>query len=209
MQDRLLVYVVALFAWLSFSPALRSQSAPASAPATQSKPDDNADAKWNSIPPIKPWYAGRKSAPAPKRDLSGVWDAAEADQLYSALEHDVIPAFYDRDEQGVPRRWVAKMRESLARLTPQFSANRTVREYTEQHYLPAASAYCSRASGSGKQALAIRQWQRQLAIHWNSLRFGEVHIESNPDRHNDCGCVHVLSFLFLSGAFGATIRLRH
>jgi glycogen phosphorylase len=111
------------------------------------------------------------------------WDAAEADQLYSVLEHDVIPAFYDRDEQGVPQRWVAKMRESLARLTPQFSANRTVREYTEQHYLPAASAYCSRASSSGKQAAAIRQWQRQLAIHWNSLRFGEVHIESDPDRH--------------------------
>jgi glycogen phosphorylase len=118
-----------------------------------------------------------------EHDDDPAWDAAEADQLYSVLEHDVIPAFYDRDEQGVPRRWVAKMRESLARLTPQFSANRTVREYTEQHYLPAASAYCSRASSSGKQAGAIRQWQRQLAIHWNSLRFGEVHIESDPDRH--------------------------
>ncbi|HLI84901.1 MAG TPA: alpha-glucan family phosphorylase [Bryobacteraceae bacterium] len=111
------------------------------------------------------------------------WDAAEADQLYSVLEHDVIPAFYERDEQGVPRRWVAKMRESLARLTPQFSANRTVRQYTEQHYLPAASAYCSRAASSGKQAGAIREWQRQLAFHWNRLRFGDVHIESDPRRH--------------------------
>jgi starch phosphorylase len=118
-----------------------------------------------------------------EHDDDPAWDAAEADQLYSVLEHDVIPAFYDRDEQGVPRRWVAKMRESLARLTPQFSANRTVREYTEEHYLPAASAYCSRASSSGKQAAAIRRWQRQLAIHWNSLRFGEVHIDSDSDRH--------------------------
>jgi glycogen phosphorylase len=111
------------------------------------------------------------------------WDAAEADQLYSVLEHEVIPAFYDRDQQGVPRRWVAKMRESLARLTPQFSANRTVREYTEEHYLPAAAAYCSRAASSGKQAVSIRQWQRQLAQHWNNLRFGEVHVDTNGQRH--------------------------
>jgi glycogen phosphorylase len=106
------------------------------------------------------------------------WDAAEAEELYRLLEQDVIPAFYERDEQGVPKRWVAKMRESLAKLTPQFSANRTVREYTEMHYLPAASSYCRRAAESGKMAAAICGWQRQLAQHWNNLRFGDTHLET-------------------------------
>ena len=69
------------------------------------------------------------------------WDAVEADALYELLEREVIPEFYARDEQGIPTAWVARMRESMARLTPRFSANRTVREYTEQHYLPAATAY--------------------------------------------------------------------
>ena len=77
------------------------------------------------------------------------WDAVEAEALYDLLEHEVIPEFYSRDEQGIPAAWVARMRESMARLTPQFCANRTVQEYTEQHYLPAATAYQKRAADKG------------------------------------------------------------
>ena len=69
------------------------------------------------------------------------WDAAEAETLYERLEQKVIPEFYARNEQGIPTGWVARMRESMAHLTPRYSADRTVREYTEQHYLPAAAAY--------------------------------------------------------------------
>ncbi|MBV9505047.1 MAG: alpha-glucan family phosphorylase [Acidobacteriia bacterium] len=111
------------------------------------------------------------------------WDAAEANAVYDLLEHDIVPAFYDRDSQGVPSRWVAKMRESLTRLTPQFSANRTVREYTEAHYLPAAAAYCRRAADGGNAAMEIRRWQRQVAEHWDNLRFGELHVETQGPEH--------------------------
>jgi starch phosphorylase len=111
------------------------------------------------------------------------WDAAEAEALYTTLERDVIPAFYDRDEQGVPRRWVAKMRESLARLTPQFSANRTVREYAESRYIPAAAEYCHRAAEGGKVAAALCKWQREIGLHWNSIRFGDIHVETDGTRH--------------------------
>jgi glycogen phosphorylase len=64
------------------------------------------------------------------------WDAVEADALYHLLEGEVIPEFYTRDENGIPTAWIKRMRESMARLTPRFSADRTVREYTEQPYLP-------------------------------------------------------------------------
>ena len=64
------------------------------------------------------------------------WDAMEAEALYTLFEEEVIPAFYTRDEHGVPTAWVARVRESMAHLTPRFSANRTVREYTER-VLPA------------------------------------------------------------------------
>jgi len=69
------------------------------------------------------------------------WDAVEAGALYDLLEREVIPEFYTRDESGIPTAWVKRMRESMTRLTPRYSATRTVREYTEQHYLRAASAY--------------------------------------------------------------------
>ena len=87
------------------------------------------------------------------------WDAVEADALYDLLEREVIPEFYTRDESGIPTAWVKRMRESMARLTPRFSANRTVREYTEQHYLPAAAAYRLRIANKGAIGRQIVDWQ--------------------------------------------------
>src|ERR1700726_734863 len=88
MSKCLVVSVVALLARLTLSPVLGAQPAPPK--AAEAKPE-----KWNGIPPIKPAYAGKKSAPAPRRDLSGIWDAAEEDggrQPSGALEHPALEA---------------------------------------------------------------------------------------------------------------------
>jgi glycogen phosphorylase len=61
-------------------------------------------------------------------DNDAGWDAAEAEQLYRLLEEQIVPSFYDQDDTGIPQRWVGKMRQSMARLTPRFSANRAIRE---------------------------------------------------------------------------------
>jgi starch phosphorylase len=111
------------------------------------------------------------------------WDAAEAEALYTLLEHEVIPAFYTRDAQGIPMAWVAKMRESMARLTPRFSAGRTVREYTDRYYLPAAAAYRQRAADNGKLGQEILSWQASLAQHWDAVRLGELEVETAGDQH--------------------------
>ena len=112
------------------------------------------------------------------------WDAFDAEALYDLLEQKVIPEFYDRDEQGVPVAWLARMRESMARLTPQFSAHRAVREYTEQHYLPAAATYRQRVANQGELGAQILDWQRSLAEKWATLRFGEVSIVSDRAQHH-------------------------
>jgi starch phosphorylase len=111
------------------------------------------------------------------------WDAAEADALYTRLEQEVVPCFYDRDAQDIPRQWVAKMRESMARLTPAFSANRTVRQYTEEHYLSLASAFQDRAADSGKKAAELVAWQRAIASQWHDLRFGSVSFERRDGKY--------------------------
>jgi starch phosphorylase len=110
-------------------------------------------------------------------------DAAEAEALYNILENEVIPEFYNRDEKGIPTAWVNRMRESMARLTPQFSANRAVREYTEKHYLPAASAYLKRAADKGKMAKEIANWQIELKQKWEALHFVYVGVETNHEFH--------------------------
>ena len=110
------------------------------------------------------------------------WDAVEASQLYELLEREVVPEFYTRDQNGVPLAWVARMRESMARLTARFSANRTVREYTEQCYLPAASACQERVADKGSFGVRVMDWQRTLEQKWAEVRFADVKIQ--PDGQN-------------------------
>jgi glycogen phosphorylase len=112
------------------------------------------------------------------------WDVHESDQLYNLLESEVIPAFYDRDPAGVPVSWVRMMRESMARLTPRFSVNRAVREYTEKYYLAAAEAYKRRAAEDGAMGEELVRWQEMLTRHWSAPRFGDVQIQTAGGMHN-------------------------
>ena len=111
------------------------------------------------------------------------WDAVEADALYDLLEQEVIPEFYTRDGNGIPTAWINRMRESMARLTPQFSANRTVREYTEQRYLPAAAAYRARAADKGAGGMRVLDWQHALEQQWAALRFSDMKVETVDNQH--------------------------
>ena len=110
-------------------------------------------------------------------------DAAEAGALYDLLEREVIPEFYSRDQNGVPTAWIQRMRESMAQLTPRFSASRAVREYTEQHYLTAAALYRERAAKQGAVAKQIVDWRQAVDGKWDVLRFGDLRVESKGDQH--------------------------
>lgn len=118
-----------------------------------------------------------------EHDADPAWDATEAEALYDLLEREVIPEFYTRDEHGIPGAWVARMRESMAQLTPRYSSNRAVREYTEQYYLPAASAYRERAGDKGAFGVQTVNWRHGLDQKWSALRFGEVTVETRGGQH--------------------------
>jgi len=112
------------------------------------------------------------------------WDALEADALYKILEDQVIPAFYTRDQNGIPTHWVSRMRESMVRLTPRFSANRAVREYTDNYYVAAATAYRDRARDRDRSApvQSLLAWQTALLRHWADVRFGKLDIKTCDGR---------------------------
>lgn len=110
------------------------------------------------------------------------WDAKEADALYSLLEREVVPQFYERGPAGIPRAWVGRMRLSMALLTPQYSSVRTVREYVERHYEPAAAAYRDRSASQGAKGRQIADWLRAIANDWPDVRFGPIKVETG-DQH--------------------------
>jgi starch phosphorylase len=111
------------------------------------------------------------------------WDAAEAEALYAILEREVVPEFYTRDEKGISTGWVARMRESMALLTPRFSASRVVSEYARKYYVPAANAYHARAAEKGEAGIRIEEWNKALGLKWNNLRFGEVRTTTESGEH--------------------------
>jgi starch phosphorylase len=110
------------------------------------------------------------------------WDAAEAEALYGLLEREIVPEFYTRNDRGIPLSWVSRMRQSMTRLTPVFSTNRVVRQYTEEHYISAANAFRNRAAAQGSLGAQLLKWESELAEHWPKLHFGLATVEhSGPE----------------------------
>jgi starch phosphorylase len=118
-----------------------------------------------------------------EHDNDPAWDAVEAAALYDLLEREVVPEFYTRNRDGIPTAWVARMRESMALLTPRFSANRAVCEYTEQLYLPAAITYRKRAANKGAEGRQVINWRHKVKQKWAALHFSDVKIVTKGKQH--------------------------
>ena len=112
------------------------------------------------------------------------WDAAEAAALYDILENEVIPLFYARNADGLPLDWLAKVRASTTTLTARFSANRAVRQYTTEYYLPAAAAFEARRANQGALGIRLANWRRQLEEEWHSISFGDLQVETRDGQHH-------------------------
>ncbi|WP_455205809.1 alpha-glucan family phosphorylase [Kaarinaea lacus] len=122
------------------------------------------------------WKVGDDSNHASLR-----WDANDAEQLYSLLENEIVPLFYDRDSKGLPQNWITKMRNSMATLAPRFSGNRMVCEYVEKLYLPAADEYQRRTQERGKLAAEMLKWERTLKDHWSGIHYGNMQVDKQND----------------------------
>ena len=109
-------------------------------------------------------------------------DAADALALHRLLEEQVVPAFYERTPDGIPAAWVARMRASMARLAPQFSATRMMREYVDDFYVPASRAFRRRTGESdGRHARELRAWQGAIERYWHELRFSNLTVTREGD----------------------------
>jgi starch phosphorylase len=83
----------------------------------------------------------------------------------------VIPEFYARNDVGVPVAWVKRIRVSMARLTPVYCTNRTMREYTEKYYLPATASYRKRTANQGEFGGQVVAWRKRLDRWWYAIQF--------------------------------------
>jgi starch phosphorylase len=108
-------------------------------------------------------------------------DAVESDALYNLLEKDLAPLFYERDQENLPRRWIAKMKASMRRLCPVFSTNRMVIEYTERFYLPAAERYLDLAAQGAAKLGPIIEWRRRFRATGSQVKITRVKAENSRE----------------------------
>ena len=103
-------------------------------------------------------------------------DQLEADAMYDLIEHQIAPRFYDRGENGVPSRWVASIRHTLATLSQPLSADRMVQEYVTRLYIPAAHAERRISASSYRPARELAEWKSRVVAAWPSIHV--THVES-------------------------------
>lgn len=111
-------------------------------------------------------------------------DMVESEILYRLLESTIVPAFYERNDTGVPIRWVELMKNSIATNAGRFSSARMVRDYTQHFYVPASTLASTMMSENGANARALRAWKTRMDQQWRSVRVHNVTLE-------DMAYVHV------------------
>lgn len=113
-------------------------------------------------------------------------DREQAELLYRLLEEEIVPTFYDRNENGLPERWTKIMRASMTTLTPHFSANRMAREYTEHFYLPLSGSYRERAADGAERGIGLAHWLQRINVSWAKIHVTQVQIENREAEHFFC-----------------------
>ena len=97
-------------------------------------------------------------------------DEVESMALYELLEADVVPTFYERSADGLPRQWIARMKASVAELCCTFNTHRMVREYTERFYLKAEAQFKQLAADRAARARALAAWKARIRQSWPAVR---------------------------------------
>lgn len=101
-------------------------------------------------------------------------DYVESSALYELLEKDIVPLFYQRAADELPRAWIARMKKSMRKLSPRFSSNRMIWEYAERYYLPASRYFRAMTADGAERARSLAAWKRRVAEHWPEVRVESV-----------------------------------
>jgi starch phosphorylase len=110
-------------------------------------------------------------------------DDVESRAIYDLLEQEIVPLFYTRSSDGLPRGWLRVMKQSLSTICPVFNTNRMVQEYMEKCYWPSAQRYETLAGDNLKRAAELAQWRKRLRQGWPQIRVEAVEADGADPLH--------------------------
>jgi len=103
-------------------------------------------------------------------------DEVEANALYDLIEQEVMPMFYERDADGLPRRWIDKMKDAIRLNCPFFNTARMVRDYALRGYFPASDRFFTLTANDYAPAKELAQWKANLVEHWFNIKIEDIDI---------------------------------
>ncbi|HTY38958.1 MAG TPA: alpha-glucan family phosphorylase [Bacteroidota bacterium] len=106
-------------------------------------------------------------------------DEIESNALYDLLEKEIVPLFYSRGADDLPRPWITKMKGAMRAIGPEFNTNRMVREYTEKMYLPALDRGNELSANNFARAKELAVWKQQLREHWQEIKILDVVVDNH------------------------------
>jgi starch phosphorylase len=110
-------------------------------------------------------------------------DDVESRAIYDLLEQEIVPLFYTRASDGLPRGWLRMMKRSIATLCPVYSTTRMVAEYTNRAYLPSAQRYLRLMGANLQKARSLADWRRHLVRHWGQVKVAGVEAQAADPMH--------------------------
>jgi len=110
---------------------------------------------------------------------AGYQDMVESQALYNILENEVVPLFYTRSADDLPRAWIRRIKSSIKRITPRFNTNRMVGDYTRRFYNPAVSRWRYLTAEAMSRAKALSMWKSNMKRLWPEFGIKDVKIEVN------------------------------
>ncbi len=119
-------------------------------------------------------------------------DDIESRAIYDLLEQEIVPQFYTRSSDGLPRSWIRMMKRSISTISPVFNTNRMVQEYTEKCYTPCAQRFEHLAENNLKQAKDLARWRQAVRSGWQGVRIESVQAKS-PETLQVGGQVQVVA----------------
>jgi starch phosphorylase len=135
------------------------------------------DGWWDEAgSPSTGWCIGRGED---YRDLE-YQDRVEAGTLYELLERDVVPLFYDRTADGLPRGWIALMKSAMGKLCPVFNTNRMVHDYTITAYRSVRERSTRLEANGHRRARDLARWRERVGQAWKGVQIVRVETKLPP-----------------------------
>lgn len=112
-------------------------------------------------------------------------DRVESEMLYELLEKEVVPTFYERGSDDLPREWIRRMKSAIRTIGPVFNTYRMVQEYTDRCYIPSGQRRNALRANKRAGACALAAWKQRIQTHWPQVSI--VRVESGPSENLPVG----------------------